>query len=115
MDLKSYVVFYIRWQMILNKAVTHLFSYLHTEYKNIFKNIHSWSSLCSSAETNTTSIHENVGLIPGLIQWVKDPVLLWLWCRLAAEAPIRSLAENFHMLQATKTKKTNKITLIMIS
>ena len=23
-------------------------------------------------------IHEDVGSIPGLIQWAKDPVLLWL-------------------------------------
>ena len=57
--------------------------------------------------TNPTSIHDYEGSIPGLSQLVKDPaccelwcrsktwvdpVLLWLWYRLAATAPIRSLA-----------------------
>ena len=42
--------------------------------------------------TNPTGNHEVADLIPGLAQWVKDPTLLWLWCRPAATAPIRPLA-----------------------
>ena len=65
------------------------------------------SSHCGSVVTNSTSIHEDVGLIPGLSQWVKDPALpvscsvghrhrldlafLLLWCILAAAAPIQHL------------------------
>ena len=42
--------------------------------------------------TNPTSINEDVDSIPGPAQWVKDLVLLWLWCRLAAAAPILPLS-----------------------
>ena len=35
----------------------------------------SWSSRYGTAKTNPASNHEVVGLIPGLTQWFKDPVL----------------------------------------
>ena len=41
---------------------------------------------------NPTSIHKEVGSIPGLEQWVKDLALLWLWLWPAAATPIRPLA-----------------------
>ena len=42
-------------------------------------NIYLGSSRRGTVEMNSTRNHEVVGSIPGLTQWVKDPVLLWLW------------------------------------
>ena len=57
---------------------------LHPEPKGLFQgyqppgllNCTFESSHHGAAETNPTRNHEVVGSIPGLTQWVKDPVLL---------------------------------------
>ena len=36
----------------------------------------TWSSFCGSVVTNLTSIHEDLGSIPGVAHWVKDLTLL---------------------------------------
>ena len=43
---------------------------------NINYNKVSRSSHCGSAIMNPNSNHQDVGLIPGIAQWVKDPALL---------------------------------------
>ena len=49
-----------------------------------------------------------MGLIPGLAKWVKDPVLLWLWCKLAAIALIQPLAWEFPYAASAALKKKRK-------
>ena len=66
------------------------------------------SSCCGTVETNPTRNHEVMGSIPGLTQWVKDLVVLWLWCRLAAVAPIRPLAWELLYAMGVALKKQKK-------
>ena len=66
---------------------------------------------------NPTSIHEDGDLFPGLIQsgiafscsagrkQGSDLVLLWLWCRPAATAPIRPLAWELPCATSTALRK----------
>ena len=69
-------------------------------------------------EVNLTGIHEDTGLNPGLIQWVKDLASQWLWRRPAAIAPIRPLAweppyaagEALKQKRKKRLKQTNKQT-----
>ena len=49
---------------------------LREEFATItLKKKYSWSSQCGSVVVNPISIHENMGLIRGLAQWVKDLAL----------------------------------------
>ena len=80
------------------------------------------SSHWGIAETNPTNIHEDVGLIPGLkgggpsvamscgISYIRgsDPMLLWLWYRLAAVAPILILSLGTSICRQCSPKKEEK-------
>ena len=86
----------------------------HKEKKD--KQVQGRHSRRSSTVTNLTRLHEDVGSIPGLVQWIEDVVLLWLWCRPAAAALIQPPAWELpsaagaalkHKTKQTTTNTTN--------
>ena len=95
----------------------------HTWVKDIFRE-QGRHSHCGSAETNLTSIHEDIGSILSLNQRVKDlgvvvncgvgrrlgsdPGLLWLWCKPAATALIGPLVWELPYAVGVGPKKDQK-------
>ena len=63
--------------------------------------------------TNPTRNDEVAGSIPGLTQWVKDPVWLWLWHRPAATALMRPLAWEPPCAMGVDLKREKKIIIII--
>ena len=60
------------------------------------------------AVTNTTSIREDMGLIPDFTRWVKDLEWLWLWLWLAAAALSQPLAWELPYAQGAALKRQKK-------
>ena len=48
---------------------------------------------------NPAGIHKDACLIPGLVQWVKDLMLLWLWIGLQLELCFDPWLGNFYLLK----------------
>ena len=80
------------------------------------------SSPCGAVEMSPTSIHprpRSVGSGSGIVVSadMPDPVLLWLWCRLAAAAPIRPLGLGTSICHkgSPKRKKKRRLSLPCLS
>ena len=57
-----------QFKVLIAVMVSWVYSYLQTHQFGV--------PVMAQGLANPTSIHENAGSIPGLLRWVKDPVLL---------------------------------------
>ena len=83
------------------------------------KNVNLGVPIVAQWLTSPTSIHEDMGSIPGLAEWVKD--LAWLWHRAATTAPIWPLAweppcaaDVALKTQETKKKKKKRMLIYIL-
>ena len=65
-----------------------------------FKKCTFWSSHCGSAPNGIHIASVRIRIwSPSFAQWVKSPVLLWLWCRPQLQLQFDPEPRNFHMSQ----------------
>ena len=69
----------------------------------------SWVSML-----RTPLVSTRMQLIPGLAQWVKDLVWLWLWCRPPPAAPIPPLALELPYADGVASKKGREKILLWL-
>ena len=87
---------------------------LSSYYKCCNFNLMRTKCLMSSHSGSVVNEPDWTRSIPGLAQWVKDPTLLWLWCRPADTALIGLLAweppytSGAALKKKKKTKKNQK-------
>ena len=105
-DLFTIVLFDQKWWNAFFKSSSSLTYWcIHTDVWTIKISFYLGVPVVAQQVMNPTSIHEDAGLILGPTQWIKegsslaescdighscssDLTLLWLWCSLAATAPI---------------------------
>ena len=80
------------------KALFHLIFYF-----KIFGEFLLWHS--GNKSNQYPWVHEDMGLIPVVAQWVTDPALLWLWCRPAVTSLTPSLGTSICCECGPKKKK----------